>query len=325
MKKTFASKVYSVFSAFLMVLLVAISLFLLVKFCYIKSAQGQIEARLTSIENTLQNNVSDEYDNRSIELMDEASLALGIISAGIGVFAIFGGVLSILNVWRSKELENAISTTAKMAEDQRELASARLVQEGRVYAMRNRSKYAVDSFNRAILNAPESVSALSAEYELIALYADALPGKEENIVIIQEKVEAFVEKLDRRRVPEGRLLKADMYFTLGCFYGNCYLENDRNSADFLGKSEAYFKKAIKCDKGNVDFYRNLAITYALANDIKNCQESLGFAVHFSESEPLYATLVDSSRLSKLFSLSWEYLSVETKKMLGKEYNIQLSR
>lgn len=324
MRKTFASKVYWGLSAFLIVLLVAISLFLLVKFCYIESTQEQIEARLTSIEDALQNNVSAEYDNRSIELMDEVSLALGIISAGIGVFAIFGGVLSILNIWRSKELENAISTTAKMTEDQRELASARLVQEGRVYAMRNRSKYAVDSFNRAILNAPESVAALSAEYELIALYADALPSKEENIVKIQEKVEALVEKLDRRRILEGRLLKADAYFTLGCFYGNCYLENNRNVADFWGKSELYFKKAIKCDKANVDFYRNLAITYALTNDIKKCQENLNLAIHFSESEPLYATLVDSMRLSKLFSPCSKYLSVEMKKMLCQEYGVQLS-
>lgn len=324
MKKSFASKVYLGLSAFLIVLLVAISVFLLVKFCYIESAQEQIETRLTSIENTLQDNASTEYDNRSIELADEVSLALGIISAGIGVFAIFGGVLSILNIWRSKELENAISTTAKMTEDQRELASARLVQEGRVYAMRNRSKYAVDSFNRAILNAPESVAALSAEYELIALYADALPSKEENITKIQEKVDALVEKLDRLRVLEGRLLKADAYFTLGCFYGGCYLEGNRNSADFWDKSEFYFKKAIKCDKANVDFYRNLAITYALTNDVEKCQENLRFAIYFSESEPLYATLVDSERLSKLFSPYWKYLSKKMKNMLCQEYGVHLS-
>lgn len=53
MKKNFASKVYWGLSAFLTVLLVAISLFLLVKFCYIESTQEQIEARLVNMRLTV--------------------------------------------------------------------------------------------------------------------------------------------------------------------------------------------------------------------------------------------------------------------------------
>lgn len=329
--KSSATKIVSrIFEAVLIVFLVASAVFLWEKLLYIESTQRQIQTQLSGIEEALQN-IKPHMETESIQgsggLVEEVSISLGIVSSGIAVFAIFGGVLSIFNIWRSKELEDAIDATKKAMENQSELTSARLVQEGRVYAMRNRNAYAAHSFKRAIKNAPESTAALIAEFELIALQADTLPSRGGNAKELEKKVTKLVEKLDKHRVPEGRLLRADAYFSLSCFFGNCAHAEPEKRLDYLEESEKYLKKAINCDKGNVDFYRHLAVTCAMLGDIKKCQFNLDMARSFSESQPLYAGLIDSDRLSKLFEPSWPYLPVKVKEMLeekyiGKPYSIQ---
>lgn len=326
MEKTFRvrSKNGAIFNAIIFIILFAATIFICVQFCYMNVEQKKIEKRLCELEKNLQNNISFnevEY-NKSLEITDDVSLSLGIISAGISVFAIFGGILSVLNILRAKELEDAMNTTAQMKESQQELASARLVQEGRVYAMRSRNKYAVDCFERAITCAPESTSALIAEYELLSLYADVLPGSRENMEELRRKVQCLVEKLNKHKTLEKQLLKADAYFLLGCVCGSYSLNQKCERDKLLKESECYFNKAIECDKGNVDFYRNLALTYALANEKEKCKIKLQFAIDISKQEVLYAGMVDNKRLERLFKPSWAYLTREVKNMLNKSFKIQ---
>ena len=132
-----------------------------------------LESELNQIVSSLSKEATDEI-SFGVDT-DVVSVSLGIITAGIGLFALFGGILSIFNIKQSKELDIAISDAREALENQYELQGARLIQEGRVYVLRNRYKYAVNNFNQVIETLPGSISALICEFEIFSLYADILP------------------------------------------------------------------------------------------------------------------------------------------------------
>ena len=262
--------------------------------------------------------------------MDAVSVSLGIITAGISVFALFGGILSIINIKQSKELDAAIDNAQKALENQNELLGARLIQEGRVYALRNRYKYAENNFNKVIETLPGTVSALICEYEIFSLYADI--GTPEDIGTLEyrenldHRFESLIKKIEYSKVAadEGKMIKADTYFTYGCICGNCALtEEGQKRKILLSKSVEAFSNAIELDNGNVDFYRNQAISYALADDIDKCKSALNKGRVLAESDILYSHLVDRERLKKLFKPSSIYLSDQMKEMLKREFDVQL--
>lgn len=296
---------------------VVVSVYLSVRFCRIESKQKQIEVQL---EKALQGEVSLTYDDQSNKLADEVSTALAITSAGIAIFAIFGGTISIVSIVRFKKLEDSVSKIRKIERSQRELTSAQLIQEGLVYKMRERNKYAIESFEKAKATAPRSISALWAEYEIIALRAD-ISKNEEELQNSCKRAESLVGELEKLNNRDAIVLKADTCFILGCVYGNRYMAN--SSLEHFRKSESYFQKAIQYDSSNVDFYRNLAISYALHDDVENCRNNLKVAICLAGNEPLYASLGEASRLKNLFTPSWPHLSSDIKEMLHKEYSISL--
>lgn len=340
MKRTKCCKViYPRISAIFLVVILAFMAFICVEFVFMSCRQKNFQEQLSTIEFMLQ----DEYYHARVfeadgDLMDEVSTALGIISAGIVLFTVFGGFLSVFNILKTRELENAIKDADKALENQRELFSNRLLQEGRVYAMRNRNKYAADSFNAAMRYAPETLAALTAEYELFALYSDVLsnarnPFEESNlsyIVGLFNELIKNIENNDDYSMAKHRL-KADSYFTLGCVYGTYALslfnveniESDYLRIDeFVSEAINAFNEAIKCDGGNVDFHRNLSIIYAVNDNIDECQRTLQNACVYADTEKLYRNLVDSARLTKLFAPSQSYLSGNMKEMLIENYGIE---
>lgn len=78
-----------------------------------------LESELNQIVSSSSKEATDEI---SFEVdTDVVSVSLGIITAGIGFFALFGGILSIFNIKQSKELDIAISDAREALENQYEL------------------------------------------------------------------------------------------------------------------------------------------------------------------------------------------------------------
>lgn len=73
-----------------------------------------VEGRLDLLEGN-RGNLEKEIES-SFNLADQVSASLDIIAIGIAVFTIFGGILSVFNIARSKELEEAISKAEKAVE-----------------------------------------------------------------------------------------------------------------------------------------------------------------------------------------------------------------
>ena len=281
-----------------------------------------LESELNQIVSSLSKEATDEI-SFGVDT-DVVSVSLGIITAGIGLFALFGGILSIFNIKQSKELDIAISDAREALENQYELQGARLIQEGRVYVLRNRYKYAVNNFNQVIETLPGSISALICEFEIFSLYADILPLEYKER--LNEQFETLIRKLDscNGHVNESKMLKADAYFTYGCVCGNYALnENGQKRKMLLDKSIEAFSNAIALDSSNVDFYRNQAISYALTDDIDNCKLVLQKGFILSKSDILYSYLVDKERLKKLFEQSVKDLSTPIKEMIATEFGVLL--
>lgn len=324
MKKTKGDRVYSVLYAVLLIILLAGVVFVMVQVQYLKVEQSQIKEilyTLSQYEKNSMSNCSDQLKVESSSFADEISFALGIISAGISVFAIFGGVLSVFNVVRSKDLDDAIKMSSQAIDNQQELECARLIQEGRMYASRKRNKYAVDCYEQAIDSVPGSFMALVAEYEIFSLSAEELPCSAENRLKLERAYREIIKKLDKCPDKRAKTLKADTFFVMGCAYGVFYLKFPIKDVELLDLSVEFMSKSIECDKGNVDFYRNLAVTYALKGNEKKCEENLMKAQNYAKAEELYTGLIETSRLGSLFEPAWEYLSNDIKRMLGQKFGI----
>ena len=163
MQNSCVKKIFSGIKAIFQVFTVCLCVFVLVRYCYILKRQHDIQNRILAIEESLQEN--DVLINHmpvetmfSYNLVDQVSASLGIVSAGICAFALFGGILSVFNIVRSKELERMSLQIENLLENQHELEGARLLQDGIVYASRGRIHYAIDSFNKVILQVPDTVA-----------------------------------------------------------------------------------------------------------------------------------------------------------------------
>ena len=145
MKKKYRTKVYTIFCAFMLTVMVAAIAIVFVQIKHLKLEQSLLNEKIFSLEQSVSENgnagVVQNTDYESFTFADEVTFTLGIITAGISVFAIFGGVLSVFNVVRSKELDDAVKMSAQALENQQELECARLIQEGRMYMLRKRNKY----------------------------------------------------------------------------------------------------------------------------------------------------------------------------------------
>lgn len=316
-------KKFHIINAVTIVIAVIIMVFTVSRVCFLNQKQNEIEKNFSKLESLIQNNNENiiiKY-NDSVAIEDEVSISLSIISAGISVFAIFGGILSVINIVSYKDIYSAIDAANKVMESQKELLAARLIQDGRVYQLRDRPKYALDCYDQAISIVPESNIALIAEYESFLLYSDIFSSNDEDIDKTEQMGNALISKLESFNGYEKKLLMGDTYFSFGCVYGTYAVK--LNKPQYLKKSIEYFDKAISCDGNNVDFHRNLALTYALNNDVEKCKKSLEIAKRFAKSEPLYSTLMESERLKLLFKPSIKHLSRKIKNMLKKKFEIDL--
>lgn len=303
---------------------VALVAFMVVKIYYLEAEKKQLIDFLSAMNQNIEGtDMLMNVDYTTFSFSDEVSVALGIITAGISVFAIFGGFLSVANLLQFKKMDKAIKMSEKAIEYQRELECANFIQDGRMYINRKRQKYAEDCFIRARrVSTPDSYMGLVAEYEILALYADTLPLSRENRDKIETEYKQLEKKLNESNSndePRNTLLKGDTYFLMGCVYGNYYLYDGKMGN--LESSETYLKDAIKCDQGNADFYRNLAVTYALKGDKEKCKEYINKAKEAADLEQLYAGLVSEARLQLLFSPAWGNLNDQVKHMLKTEFGI----
>ena len=281
-----------------------------------QSSIVNIEKRLSLLEGN-GSNLGKEIES-SYNLADQVSASLDIIAMGIAIFAIFGGLLSVLNITRSKELEEAIFKAENAAENQKELIGARLLQEGVVYVSRRRPSYALKSFEKVIQQVPDTTVALMARYEILSLYADAKLDSN-RIQIVQKRFNELTSALDQAsdKIDSEicRHLRGDACFTLGCAYGQLVLNNSQDQG-YINKSITHLKEATKYSNEDVEYHKNLAYTYALAGKIDFCKRELEFAIDCAEQEPLNKAHVSQRRLRALFIPIWDTLSIEFKEMLN---------
>lgn len=316
-----------IFAAFAIVTAFALAVYAVVQCHFVMNSLKEVKSHLAEIYSMSQGEISSVHmiESRVDNLWNEVSIALGIITAGIGVFALFGGILSFVNIRQSKELDVAISNARKALENQQELEGARLMQEGRVYALKNHYQYAVDNFNEVIEAEPDTFSALLCEFEIFSLYADIMPVIDESEEKLTRQYHALINKLEtyRNHTKQWKALKADTYFVYGCVCGNYSLnKNGVERINCLDKAIHAFSDAIALDSRNVDFYRNQAISYAVKNDVTNCKQVLQKSRILADADVLYSRLVTGEKLTKLFQPFQQCLSTEMKKMLTSEFDIQ---
>lgn len=282
----------------------------------LQNAIVSIEGRLALLESN-SGNLEQEIES-SYNLADQVSASLDIIVIGIAIFTILGGILSVFNLTRSKELEDAISKAENAAENQKELIGARLLQEGLVYASRNRPYYALKSFEKVICQAPDTVAALMARYEILSLYADTkgVSLDSDRIQMIQGCFDELMSALNQASSNIDseicRHLRGDAYFILGCTYGQY------NSSDqcYIETSIRYLKKATQYSNEDVEYHKNLAYTYALSGKANLCKRELEFAIDCAEQEPLNKEHVSQKRLRALFAPIWHTIPTEFQEMLN---------
>lgn len=312
----------------LIILIVVVSA-LIVGVWSVMLRQKNIESQISYYQMTEQSSENAEHviSLSSDNLLDQTSIFISIVTGGIAVFTIFGGFFSFFNLMQSKELSTAIEKAEQAVENQKELISARLIQDGRNYMLRSRPKYAEDCFLRAVREAPDTENALIAQYEIMGLYADTLPIENDSLKIIEEKFHALEECLKKTEYKGEvqRYLKGDLLFVMGCVYGKYaeISEQKEKREELLNKSIDSFEEAITYDGKNVDYYRNLAVSYAVNNEERKCIEKLDKAEELSKKDKLYAGLMARERLCKLFQSSGDKISGKVKKALNDNYKIKL--
>lgn len=282
----------------------------------IQSSIVEIAGRLDVLEGK-KDNLAKEIES-SYNLADQVSVTIGIITAGITVFTLFGGILTIFNIIRAKDLDETIAKAEKVLETQQELLAARLLQEGRIYILRGRIPYAANTFKQVIKETPDTISSLIARYELLLVYSDT-SNSEETEDRLCEIQEIFYDLIDALGKPNSkkdykmyRQLIGDAYFTLGCVYGK-YATN--HIGNYIDLSEQYLKEALRYNSGDVDYHRNLAYTYAMANNIDKCKKELETALDCANLEPLFKPLVSYDRLQKLFKPIGGDFSLKMREMI----------
>ena len=321
-------KIGEVFICLVAVAVVAVAAYVLCRIHGIIQRQAEIVSSIVNVEGRLdllegnRGNLGKEIES-SFNLADQVSASLDIIAIGIAVFTIFGGIFSVFNITRSKELEEAISKAEKAEENQKELIGARLLQEGLVYASRRRPYYAAKAFEKVIQEAPDTVAALTARYEILSLYADTkgVSLDSDRIQMVQGCFDELMSALDQigGKIDHEicRHLRGDAYFTLGCTYGQFVSTHNPPDQCHIEASIGYLKKATQYSNEDVEYHKNLAYTYALAGKADWCKRELEFAIDYAEQEPLNKEHVSQKRLRALFSPIWHTLPIEFQEMLNK--------
>lgn len=326
MELSCARKIFRFISYMTTVALVFMVIFVFCKIYNLSKQQAKLQDTVLEIQKQLAQQEHDTaYMVQELEagynLSDQVSTSIGIITAGITLYTVFGGMLSVFNIIRSKELEDAISKAEKTLENQQELIGARLLQDGLVYASRKRPYYAVNAFEKVIKQTPDTTAALTARFEILLLYADT-----ENTQIdfyrrrmvhkICEKLLADLSKTNSSIDSDVRKhLHGDACFVLGCFYGECAPIFDYGIND-LKVAECLFQMALKDNYADVEYHKGLAYTYAMAGKTDRCIKELQTAIDCAEREPLYKTQVSQTRLKALFDPIWNTLSEDVQQKLN---------
>jgi tetratricopeptide (TPR) repeat protein len=258
----------------------------------------------------------------SSALADQTANSLGIITAGITLFTLFGGILSVINIFLSRDLYRAVDEAKKAKESQKELNGFRLLQEGRAYKNNERYVYAENKFKELIFDYKNSMIALQAQYELIDMYAQL--NSIENIKEVEDKVKYLLKSIRTAHLNtiDCNNLEADTHYLLGCIYGNYYTTIRCN--EYLDKSIKEFKSAIRCDSQNADVIRNLSISYAMKSDWESCVEAIDEAKSIAEEIPLYKSFVENGRLGRMFQPYIDYISPEILHRIEQKINFDFS-
>jgi len=183
--------------------------------------------------------------------------------------------------------------------------------------------YAVNAFNQAVREAPNTISALIAKFEILSIYADMPQYGNMPEYWLCERQQAFddlmamMKSVNVKKDSEiHRHLHGDACFTLGCAYGQYAISCNPPDENEILVAEQYLKEALRYDNRDVEYHKNLAFTYALAGSKDKCRRELETALDCTEREPLCRPLVSQDRLRKLFAPIWESLSQEMKEMLN---------
>lgn len=314
------------------IVMVVLTIFMIISVRELFVRQSRLETHIATVEQGLP---TQQYEELILEsgqsmlddTMQQTSLILDIVAVGIGLFALFGGGLSIFNIWQSKELSIAIEAAGQAFENQAEIEAQRLVLLGKNYQYRYRPKYAIDCYMKAIDLSPSLLTVLHAKYDIAALKSDISTLTNEELSSLNTEFEGIISDCENGKInrDERRILIGDIRSMQGCIFGQyaitCTKESgfSKNKQFIEGVNQTihYFKEAIKCDAGNVDYYRNLAISYAIMGKKKKLRKTLNMAKASAKQERLYSSLITSERLTKLFLPSRNLYGRQTLKVLKK--------
>ena len=267
------------------------------------------------------NNTNREVGNfEQEEILSITSASMEIIAIGIGLFALFGGFLSLINVNQSREMSETTKKAKHVLKNQRELSANRFLQEGRFYTSWNRPHYARESYELAIKHGRGTFSALVAEFALISMYADILSDKMDKLADVEKQFEGFIKELQEgKHYYRGRrYLRADSYFTLACIYANFVLSDiDISEKEkYAKKACKMFEYAIREDYTNPDIYRNYAAHLSVINKMSKCKKQIRLAQKYAKKDVLLAEFMDQNRLIDLFTLRGKRSVAEAKEILS---------
>lgn len=330
MKRTKKDKILFATFAALAILIFVSCIYLNVRFFRIESYQEELNARISVCEtygnSWLFGYELDTQENNS--LLDQTSVMLSMVSVAIAIFTVFGGLLSYVNIQKSKELSDAIYDARSFVESQKELIAARYLQEGRAYLIKNRRAFAKECFQQALdVAEPGSLTALLIEFDLHSLYTDVVAIEkipETEFETMQSKFKNLLYSANYTRENNSNIkrLKGDIHFLLGCLYGT-RAKNVSDESRYIHDSISELIEAIKCDRGNADYHRSASLSYALIGDVKKCKYHLDVANDCAQAEPLYLDLIDKGRLADFYNPEAYRLSDEVKTMLSNDFQIEI--
>lgn len=150
-----------------------------------------MKKEIVSLQNSLSSILILEQEGNNInqeEIAAITSASMEIIAVGIGLFTLYGGFLSLINVHQSRELAKTMKKAKRVIRSQRELSANRFLQEGQLYRSWNRPHYAKESYELAIEKGKGTFSALVAKFTLISMYADRLSDRADRLEDIEKSL-----------------------------------------------------------------------------------------------------------------------------------------
>ena len=261
----------------------------------------------------------DEKKREASQLLNWVSSVMAIIAAGIAMFALFGGFLSLINMNMSKDLREAILKANQYIKAQKESTASRYLQEGRNYYAQRKKSYAEDAYMQAIHQGENTFSASLAKYEIGLLYADSLDfgiAAQYEALKWFKKAEDDLEENHLGNIEYFNLI-GDIWFSRGCYYGIFAdgIKEKKYKERYLNESAKCFRKAIRVGIHKVDYYRNLSATCESLKQYDECKEYLEKAYREAENDILDKSLLTTDRLYPLFGIE---IDDKTKKVIPAE-------